>query len=64
MVVSKFFSGEWARDRFPGWTPLIEAAVASYQGRGTSDEAELLKREVESFVEFGSALIREESKVA
>ncbi len=64
VVVSKFFSGEWTRDRFPGWTPLIEAAVASYQGRGTSDEAELLKREVESFVEFGSALIREESKVA
>lgn len=63
VAVSKFFSGEWARARFPEWTPLIEAAVASYQGRRTSDKAELLKREVESFVEFGSVLIREESQV-
>ena len=63
VAVSKFFSGEWARDQFPEWTPLIEAAVASYQARGTSDEAELLKREVESFVKFGSALIRDQSQV-
>ena len=63
VVVSKRFSGKWARHRFPAWTPLIEAAVASYQGRGTPDEAELLDREVESFVEFGSALVREASQV-
>lgn len=64
VVVSKFSSGKWASDLFPEWKPLIDAAVASYQGTETPDEAALLKSGVESFVEFGEKLIRERHQSA
>lgn len=64
VVVSKFFSGEWASELFPEWKPLIDAAVASYHGTETPDEAALLKTGVESFVEFGEKLIRERRQSA
>ena len=57
-AVSKSFSGEWGRDRFPEWRALIEAALASYQGRETQEEADLLKGEVESFLEVGTTRVR------
>ena len=60
VVVSKFSSGAWARDRYPEWKPLINATLASYNGTVQPDEVALLKREVESFVEFGKALFRNE----
>ena len=62
VVVSKFSSGKWARARFPDWQPLIDAAVASYQGTATRDEAEVLKNQTESFIEFGKRRIHEELK--
>ncbi len=64
VAVSKFSSGAWTCERFPEWKPLIDAAVASYQGRETPGEAELLKTEVESFVEFGTGLFHEQSQGA
>ncbi|MDE3000099.1 MAG: DUF4111 domain-containing protein [Gemmatimonadota bacterium] len=60
VVVSKFSSGKWASDRFPVWKPLIDAAVASYLGTKTHDEAELLKNQAAAFIEFGKRRIREE----
>lgn len=53
VVVSKFSSGAWACNRYPEWRPLITAAFASYNGTAQPGEVDLLKREVESFVEFG-----------
>lgn len=60
VVVSKFSSGKWARDRFPDWRPLIDAAAASYRDMDTRDDAELLKNQTESFIEFGKRRIHEE----
>ena len=62
VVVSKFSSGKWARSRFPEWKPLIDAAVASYRDTDTRDEAELLKNQTESFINFGKRRIHEELK--
>ena len=60
VVVSKFSSGKWARDRFPDWRPLIDAAAASYRDMDTRVDAELLKNQTESFIEFGKRRIHEE----
>ena len=62
VVVSKFSSGKWARSRFPEWKPLIDAAVASYRDTDTRDDAELLKNQTESFIEFGKRRIHEQLK--
>ncbi len=59
-AVSKFSSGIWASGRFPEWKPMIDAAAASYLGRLTPDQAGFLEAGVESFIGFGTGLIREQ----
>ena len=62
VVVSKFSSGKWASDLFPEWKPLIDAAFTSYRDTDTRVDAELLKNQAESFIEFGKRRIHEELK--
>jgi hypothetical protein len=59
VVVSKRFSGEWARRQFPEWGPLIEAALRSYQGAATEEDDRLLNAEVQQFLEFAARRIHE-----
>jgi hypothetical protein len=59
VVVSKRFSGGWARRLFPQWASLIEAAMKSYEGTATPKDDKLLNAEVGRFLEFASERIRE-----
>jgi hypothetical protein len=59
VVVSKRFSGGWARRLFPQWASLIEAAMRSYDGTATLEDNRFLNAEVERFLEFASERIRE-----
>ena len=57
VAVSKRFSGNWARVRFPQWASLIEAAIRSYDDAGKSGDNKLLNAEVGHFLEFASERI-------
>lgn len=58
-VVSKHFAGNWARNCYPEWAPLIEAALRSYERTATPEEADLLRDQVGGFFAFASARIHE-----
>jgi hypothetical protein len=58
VVVSKRFSGGWAKIQFPEWAPLIEAALRFYEGSATPDDETYLRDKVGSFLTFASERIR------
>jgi hypothetical protein len=56
VALSKRAAGKWALEHLPTrWHPAIRAADAGYDGRATSEEAELLAKEMGPFV----AMVRE-----
>jgi hypothetical protein len=59
VVISKRTSAEWAMDKYPDWTPLIQAALKSYDRKATKKEQELLKSQVVDFFDFASEKIDE-----
>lgn len=59
VVVSKRFSGDWAREQFPNWQHLIEAATRSYDENQLPEDKALLKAEVGHFLDFASRRIHE-----
>jgi len=58
VVVSKRFCGRWARDRFPGWRALIQAAIRFYGQKATPQDEKLLTEGVVPFLEFARGIIR------
>ncbi len=58
VVVSKRFSGEWARTQSPEWAPLIEAALKYYEGTATAEDETYLQDKVGSFFAFASERTR------
>jgi protein associated with RNAse G/E len=70
VVVSKRASAAWALPRFPGWEPLIGAALAAYDRKATGRETELLADHTASFFGFacrqidGSVIARSRSDEA
>ncbi|UCC16495.1 MAG: DUF4111 domain-containing protein [Dehalococcoidales bacterium] len=59
VVVSKRFSGSWAVDKFPEWSPVIQAASRTYEGKNTKADKNRLQAEMERFLEFALKLIDE-----
>lgn len=59
VVVSKAFSGKWARDRFPEWESIIEAAMRSYGGEATPADDGRMAAEVKLFHAFATKHIRQ-----
>lgn len=57
VVTSKTASGEWARDRFPEWSGLIDAAIRSYKGEATEKEKKEMQSEVSVFYQFAAGKI-------
>lgn len=51
--ISKHAAGTWAREHLPDrWHPALRAALRSYAGRATDDDARLLADEMARFVSF------------
>jgi hypothetical protein len=59
MVVSKYTSALWARDRFPAKASCIEAAMRLYEGIATAAEASLVEAEKSSFFHFACGQIEQ-----
>ncbi len=59
VVVSKRFSGQWARGRYPEWASLIAAAERYYdRADALATELELVDSELDAFLRFAEAEIR------
>ncbi len=52
VVTSKAASGVWAREKFPQWVELIDAAVKAYAGEATDQDRELMVSRVHEFYKF------------
>jgi hypothetical protein len=63
VVVSKRFSSIWAGKIFPKWSPLIQAALRSYQGTDTPVDKSQLQTNIDSFLEFTMEYIDEYREV-
>ena len=56
VAISKRAAGQWALEHLPlRWHPALEAAGRAYDGTATSDDTDLLAREMAPFV----AMVRE-----
>lgn len=58
VVVSKYVIAQWAKDKFPEWKPLIDAARKSYARQAITQDKEFLKSKVRSFFNFACKHIR------
>lgn len=53
VVISKRAAGTWALEHLPGpWEPAVRAALRSYDGLQTDEDADLLAAEMPAFVAF------------
>ncbi|MBE7464735.1 MAG: DUF4111 domain-containing protein [Planctomycetes bacterium] len=58
-VVSKHASGLWAVRQFPGYRPLIEAAMRSYGKKSERGDDELLQEGLTGFLKFAEDRIKD-----
>jgi hypothetical protein len=59
VVTSKRAAARWARDVYPEWQRLVDAAEKTYDHQETAAERELLRSEVGRFFEFACSRITE-----
>jgi hypothetical protein len=59
VVISKAAAAEWARDLFPQWQDLIDAALKVYAKEGSSQDEALMKAEVTNLYQFACEFIKE-----
>jgi len=52
VVISKFASAQWASAAYPGWSPLIRAALSWYAGTATAGEQTLVRDGASSYYEY------------
>lgn len=62
VVVSKHTAAEWMLDTFTTWSPLIKAALRSYDGEMNEEDKRLLESETEWFYQFACETIEEINK--
>jgi len=58
VVISKAAAAEWARDLYPQWRDLIEAAQKAYAKQVSAQEEALMQSEVTNLYKFASEIIK------
>jgi predicted nucleotidyltransferase len=57
VVISKAKASEWSFDAIPEWKGLVDLARKSYEGKATSQDREIMLREVRNFYEYATSQI-------
>lgn len=57
VVISKAKASEWSFEAIPEWKWLVELARKSYEGKATSQDRDVMLREVKNFYEYATTQI-------